>query len=329
MRALVCKQYGTADQLVIEDRADPAPSKGQILVEVRAAGLNFPDLLSIAGKYQVRVPPPFVPGFEAAGVVSAVGEGARRFSVGDRVMITPGIGAFAEKCAVDETMAQPLPDGLSFEQGAGFTITYATSYHAFRQCAPLEAGATVLVLGAAGGVGTTAVEIAKAMGARVIAAASSDAKLAFARESGADEVVDYTSTSLKEAVKELTDGAGVDVVYDPVGGEAAREALRLLAWGGRYLVVGFASGDIPEFPANLVLLREASIIGVYWGGWAQKNPGLAASNMKDLGEMVARGALQPRVTGAYPLDRFAEAFAALAGRRVRGKLVLTFQTAEQ
>ncbi len=323
MRALICKEYGPAEKLVLEQRRDPAPGARQVAVEIRAAGVNFPDLLVIAGQYQIRTEPPFVPGSEAAGVVTALGPGAGRFEVGDRVIVTPAGGAFAEQCVVDQNLAFPLPENLSFEQGAGFTITYGTSYHAFRQCTQLSAEDTVLVLGAAGGVGITAVEIAKAMGARVIAAASSPEKLAFARESGADELIDYSATSLRDAVKEKTGGKGVDVVYDPVGGELAQQALRGLAWHGRYLVIGFASGEIPNFPANLALLKEAKIQGVWWGTWSERNPADSLRNMSELAALVAAGKLNPRVTESYPLERFVEAFAAISERSAKGKVVLT------
>jgi NADPH:quinone reductase len=325
MRALVCTAYGPPESLVIEQRADPAPGPGEVLVDIRAAGINFPDVLMIAGQYQVKTPPPFVPGGEAAGVVAAVGENVERLSPGDRVIVTPALGAFAEKCALPAGRCLPLPAGLSFEQGAGFTVTHATTWHALRQSTELRPGETVLVLGAAGGVGVAAVELAKALGARVIAAASSAEKLAFAREAGADETIDYSSASLRDAVKELTDGRGVDVVYDPVGGDLAEQAYRALAWHGRYLVIGFASGEIPRFPANIALLKEASVIGVWWGTWAGHNPALAARNMSDLAAMVEDGTLKPRVTERYPLERFADAFAAITGRRALGKVVLTME----
>jgi NADPH:quinone reductase len=323
MRALVCTAYGPPESLVIEQRADPAPGPGEVLVDIRAAGINFPDVLMIAGQYQVKTPPPFVPGGEAAGVVAAVGENVERLSPGDRVIVTPALGAFAEECVLPEARCLPLPPALSFEQGAGFTVTHATTWHAFRQSTELRPGETVLVLGAAGGVGVAAVEIARALGARVIAAASSAEKLAFAREAGADETIDYSSASLRDAVKELTDGRGVDVVYDPVGGDLAEQAYRALAWHGRYLVIGFASGEIPRFPANIALLKEASVIGVWWGTWAGHNPALAARNMSDLAALVEDGTLKPRVTERYPLERFADAFAAITGRRALGKVVLT------
>jgi NADPH2:quinone reductase len=323
MRALVCKEYGPPESLVIEERPDPVPGAGEVLVDVRAAGINFPDVLAIAGTYQVKIPPPFVPGNEAAGIVEAVGAGVTRIKPGDRVIVTPHGGGFAEKCVAPEKLCLPLPAALDFAQGAGFTVTYATSYHAFRQCTELKKGETVLVLGAAGGVGSSAIEIAKALGAHVIAAASSEDKLQFARESGADQTINYSEVSLRDAVKELTEGKGIDVVYDPVGGELAQMALRSLAWHGRYLVIGFACGDIPAFPANLALLKEASIIGVWWGTWASRNPQESLQNMAELAAMIDEGRLTPRVTERYPLEQFTDAFAAITARRAKGKVVLT------
>ena len=325
MKALVCKEYGPPEKLCIEEHDDPLPRDGEVLVDIKAAGINFPDVLMISGNYQVKIPPPFVPGGETAGIVEAVGNGVTRFKPGDRVIAIPPGGGFAEKCVLTEKLCFPLPENLSFEQGAGFTITYATSYHAFRQCTELKAGETVLVLGAAGGVGITAVEIAKALGARVIAAASSEDKLQFAREAGADETINYSEVPLKESVKELTGGNGADVVYDPVGGELAEQAYRALAWHGRYLVIGFASGDIPKFPINIALLKEASIIGVWWGTWANHNPADSLQNMAELAAMVDKGALNPRVTESYPLARYADAFAAITERRAKGKVVLTMK----
>ncbi len=323
MRALVCNAYGPPESLVLEQRDDPVPGVGEVLVDIRAAGINFPDVLAIAGEYQVKTPPPFVPGGEAAGVVAAVGAGVERFRPGERVIVTPSLGAFAEQCVLAERLCMPLPASLSFEQGAGFTVTHATTHHAFRQSTELRPGETVLVLGAGGGVGVAAVEIAKALGARVIAAASSPPKLEFARQAGADETIDYSATSLRDAVKELTGGRGVDVVYDPVGGDLAEQAYRSLARHGRYLVIGFASGEIPRFPINIALLKEASVIGVWWGTWAGHHPQLAAQNMQELAALVDSGTLRPRVTERYPLERFAEAFAAITGRRALGKVVLT------
>jgi NADPH2:quinone reductase len=322
MRALVCREYGPPDSLVIEEHDDPVPGPGQVCIDVAAAGINFPDVLSIAGKYQVKTPTPFIPGNEAAGIVTAIGDGVARYAVGDKVIINCTGGAFAEKCVADVATTAPLPDDLSFEQGAGFSVTYGTSAHALRQSANLKSGETVLVLGAAGGVGITAVEIAKAMGARVIAAASSAEKLAFARSAGADEAINYSTTPLKETVKELTGGKGADVVYDPVGGELADQAFRATAWHGRYLVIGFASGDIPKFPANIALLKEASIIGVWWGTWAMKNPELQRQNMLEMAKLIRSGKVSPRVTESYSLDKFDAAFKAITERRALGKVTL-------
>ena len=323
MQALICKAFGSTDDLVIEEVDDPVAESGQVLVDIQAAGLNFPDILVIAGQYQQKTPPPFIPGNEAAGVVSAVGEGVSRYSVGDKVIVMLRGGAFAEKCAVDENLVFPLPEQLNFEQGAGFSITYCTSYHALKQSANIQPGETLLVLGAAGGVGTTAIEIGKAMGARVIAAASDNEKLEFAKSVGADELINYTDTSLNDAVKEITDGAGADVVYDPVGGELAQQALRATAWHGRYLVIGFASGEIPKFPANLPLLKEASIVGVWWGTWSAKNPREQMKNIQEMAAMIADGRLTPKVTAEYPLDKFKEAFRSISERKVMGKIVFT------
>ena len=322
MRALICNDLGSTDQLVIEEWPDPVAGPGQVLVRLHAAGINFPDILVIKGLYQVKIEPPFIPGNEAAGIITAVGDGVGHYEVGDRVMIMPEGAAFAELCALPVERVIPMPESLDFEQAAGFTITYATSYHGLKQSANIKAGDTVLVLGAAGGVGITAVEIAKAMGARVIAAASSDEKLEFARSAGADEIINYSTDSLKEQCKALTSGKGVDVVYDPVGGELAQQALRALAWHGRYLVIGFACGDIPNFPANIALLKEASIIGVWWGTWAARHPADSVQNMQELAVMLAKGELTPRVTETFPLEQFAAAFDLLSSRKAKGKVIL-------
>ncbi len=323
MRALICKEFGSTDSLVIETVDDPVPGPGEVRIDIHAAGINFPDILVIAGQYQLKTPPPFIPGNEAAGIVSGIGDGITRFSVGDKVVVMLRGGAFAEKCVVNENLVFPLPSQMTFEQGAGFSVTYCTSYHALKQSANLQPGETLLVLGAAGGVGTTAIEIGKAMGARVIAAASSDEKLAFAKSTGADETINYTDCSLNDAIKELTDGAGVDVVYDPVGGEMAQMALRATAWHGRYLVIGFASGEIPKFPANLALLKEASIVGVWWGTWSAKNPQGQAQNLQEMAAMIADGRLKPKITETYRLEEFKKAFRSISDRKVKGKIVFT------
>ena len=323
MRALICREFGPPEALVLEDTDTPIAGEGQLLVDLYAAGINYPDILIFAGKYQVRFEPPFVPGYEAAGVVTAVGDGVTKYSPGDKVIVIPMPqgGAFAEQIVIDENQAYPLPESLSFEQGAGFPITFCTSYHALKDCAALKAGETVLVLGAAGGVGTTAVEIAKAMGARVIAAASTVEKLEFARSAGADDCINYSNEPLKESVREITGGRGVDVVYDPVGGDLAEQALRSAAWHGRHLVVGFASGEIPRLPVNLTLLKEASIVGVFWGQWAALNPQSHLQNMREMVEMLSAGKLNSRITEAYDLADYVRAYDDVANRRIRGKTV--------
>lgn len=324
MRALVCREFGTPESMKVEDWDDPVPGDDEIVFDVKAAGLNFADVLMIAGQYQIRTEPPFIAGNEAAGVVSAVGRNVTRFKVGDQIIGALRGGAFAEKSAVAEGAAIPLPESMTLEQGAAYSVAYGTSFHGLKQGANLRPGETVLVLGAAGGVGYAAVDIAKAMGARVIAAASSYEKLAFARKAGADETINYTEQPLKDALKALTDGKGVDVVYDPVGGDLAEQALRACRWHGRYLVVGFASGDIPRLPANLALLKEASIVGVWYGTWAEKHPDQFIENNGLLERMVNAGELRPAFSEAFTLDDFASAFRVITERRVLGKAVLTF-----
>ncbi len=327
MRALVCKAYGPTDDLVLETLDDPQIGKHDVLVDVVAAGINFPDLLVVAGKYQDKTPPPFVPGNEAAGTIAQIGDEVRGYAVGDRVILMPRGGAFAERCRVNVSQIAPLPSALSFEQGAGFGVVFGTSYHALKQCARLQPGETVLVLGAAGGVGAAAVELAKTMGARVIAAASSAEKLAFARAAGADETINYTDDNLRDSVKALTDGAGVDVVYDPVGGEIAEQAFRSLAWHGRHLVIGFASGDIPSMPANIALLKEAQLVGVWWGTWIAKHPGEHARNMQELAAWVADGRLRATVSETFALDDYKAAFRRLSERKAMGKVILRMDNA--
>ena len=324
MRALTCNEHGPFESLVIAEWDDPVPADNEIVFDVRAAGLNFADLLIVAGKYQVRTPTPFIPGNEAAGTVTAIGKDVTRFAIGDRIIGALRGGAFAEKSAVTQDSAIRLPDTMTFEQGAAYSVTYGTSYHGLKQGANVQPGETVLVLGAAGGVGYAAVDIAKAMGAHVIAAASSEKKLDFAREAGADETINYSEQPLKESVKALTDGKGVDVVYDPVGGDLAEQALRSCAWHGRYLVVGFASGDIPRLPINLTLLKEASIIGVWYGTWVENHKDQFAKNIRELERMVDAGQIRPAYSEAFSLDNFADAFRTIAERRVLGKVVLTF-----
>lgn len=328
MKAVVCKELGLPEKLeLVSDWPEPAPGEHELVVDVKAAGLNFPDVLMIQGKYQHQPEMPFVPGGECAGVVSAVGNKVSRFKVGDRVISVAGVGAFSEKVLANEFGVFPMPDRLSFEQAAGVSITYFTSYYALKQRAQLKAGETLLVLGAAGGVGATAVELGKLMGARVIAAASSDEKLELCRKLGADEVINYSETGIKEAVKELTGGKGVDVIYDPVGGDYAEPAVRSMAWNGRYLVIGFASGPIPEIPLNLTLLKGCSIVGVFWGRFSGEEPEVQMQNVKELWEMFEQGQLNPVVTDSFPLEEYEQAFNCLLERRARGKVILTAKEA--
>ncbi|MFJ3107898.1 NADPH:quinone oxidoreductase family protein [Pseudomonas putida] len=322
MKAVLCKTLGPARDLVLEDVASPQPKKNEILLDVQAAGVNFPDTLIIEGKYQFQPPLPFSPGGEAAGVVAAVGEKAGTFKVGDRVMALTGWGAFAEQVAVPFYNVLPIPASLDFTTAAAFGMTYGTSMHALRQRGQLQAGETLLVLGASGGVGLAAVEIGKAMGARVIAAASSAEKLAVAKAAGADELIDYSQASLREEIKRLTGGQGVDVIYDPVGGELFEQAVRGLAWNGRLLVVGFASGSIPQLAANLVLLKGAAVLGVFWGAFAQRQPQDNAANFKQLFAWHAEGKLKPLVSQTYPLAEAGAAIEKLGQRQAVGKLVV-------
>lgn len=323
MRALVCEEFAPYSELSVSDVPEPELAPGMVMVDVKAAGVNFPDILLVEGKYQMKPPTPFVPGMEAAGIVSAVGEGAQGVKPGDRVIVATMLGAFAEKVPAPAAQTVPMPDSMSFEEGAAFTTIYGTSYHALKQRAKLKEGETILVLGAAGGVGLATVQIAKAMGARVIAAASSQDKLDVAKEAGADDLVNYSSEDLKARVKELTGGKGVDVVYDPVGGDLAEPALRATGGGARYLVVGFAAGDIPKIPLNLALLNSRDILGVFWGAWVGQFPRENAQNMKELFDLYEAGKIKPRISAAYDLEDFKKAFADIMERRVMGKVVLT------
>ena len=324
MKAVVCKAHGLPDKLeLVGDWAEPGLGDNDVLIKVKAAGLNFPDVLMIQGKYQMQPDLPFVPGGECAGEVEAVGPAVTRYKVGDKVIAAMGVGAFCEKIAVHELAAFPMPEALSFEQAAGISVTYFTSYHALKQRANIQPGETLLVLGAAGGVGTTAIELGKLMGAKVIAAASSDEKLETCKQLGADEVINYSTTSLKDAIKELTGGKGVDVVYDPVGGDFSEPAIRSMGWNGRYLVVGFASGPIPKIPLNLTLLKGCAIVGVFWGRFTVEEPELNQQNIKELWELFAQGKLNPMVTDVFPVEKYEEAFNCMTERRARGKVILS------
>jgi NADPH:quinone reductase len=322
MKAVLCTQFGTPDDLQLADIAEPKPGPGEAVVAVRAAALNFFDLLIIAGKYQHKPPFPFSPAAEFAGVVESVGAGVSGFAPGDRVIGWTGWGAARQKIAADVAHLVKLPDGLDFERAAGLTVTYATTLYGLRERGALKAGETLVVLGASGGVGLAAIEIGKIMGARVIACASSQEKLAFARAHGADETVNYASEDLREALKRLGGARGIDVVYDPVGGQYAEPALRSLGWEGRYLVVGFAAGDIPKIPLNLVLLKSCDIRGVLWGAWTMRDPKGQAALMKDIAAWCAEGKLSAHVHAVYPLSETAAALKAIAERKVMGKIVL-------
>lgn len=322
MKAVVVDEYGPWENLEIREVEDPHPGNGEVLVEIAAAGINFPDILMVQGNYQVKPPTPFIPGVEGAGTIAQLGDGVSGFSVGDRVVFLPDLGAFAEKVVVPASRLITMPPDLSFKAGAGLAMIYGTSYHALKQRADLQAGETLLVLGASGGVGTAAVQLGKAMGATVIAAASTDEKLAFAKSQGADATINYTSEDVKDKAKELTEGRGVDVVYDPVGGSYAEPAFRAIGWKGRYLVVGFAAGDIPKLPLNLALLKGASIVGVFWGSFVGREPAVSASNFAEIASMLAAGQLVPPITASYPLAEFKDAFAQIADRQAVGKLLL-------
>jgi NADPH2:quinone reductase len=322
MKAVLCKAYGPPDSLVVEELPSPTAGLGEVVLAVRACGVNFPDVLIIQNKYQFRPPLPFAPGGEVAGVVKAVGEGVDGVKVGDRVIGSTGWGGFAEELALDASRVIPIPDEMDFVTAAAFLLTYGTSHHALKDRAQLRAGETLLVLGAAGGVGLAAVELGKVMGARVIAAASTPEKLAVCREHGADELIDYAREDLKERVKQLTSGEGADVVYDPIGGAYAETALRGTAWNGRYLVVGFAAGEIPKIPLNLVLLKGCQIVGVFWGAFTAREPDRHRANVAELMAWFRAGKVKPHVSATYPLEGAAAALNAMAERRVMGKVVL-------
>lgn len=324
MKAVVCKEHGLPDKLVFEPEwPDPEVGDNEVLIDVKAAGLNFPDVLIIQNKYQTKPDLPFIPGGECSGVVAAVGKNVTRLQPGEKVISMGAHGAFCSRIAADQNTVFPMPEGLSFEQAAGVAITYFTSYHALKQRANIQPGETLLVLGAAGGVGTTAVELGKLFGARVIAAASTDEKLELCKQLGADEVINYSKVSLKDALKELTGGKGVDVVYDPVGGDYSEPALRSMAWKGRFLVIGFASGPIPSIPLNLTLLKGCAIVGVFWGRFMAEEPEVNLQNIHELWALFAQGKLNPVVTDLFPLEKYEEAYACMMERRARGKVILT------
>ncbi|WP_375196242.1 NADPH:quinone oxidoreductase family protein [Sphingobium sp.] len=327
MKAIICENFATVGDLKYGVFPAPEPGPGELLINVTAAGVNYPDVLIVQGKYQTKPALPFVPGSEAAGHVAALGEGVEGFAVGDRVIAFTGSGAFAEQVRVPATQVWPVPAGVDLAVAAGIAITYGTSCHALKDRAALQPGETLLVLGAGGGVGLTAVELGKHMGARVIAAASSPEKLALARAQGADELIDYAQEDLRERVKALTGGKGVDIVYDPVGGPMSITAVKSLAWGGRHLVIGFAGGEIPAIPANLLLLKSAAAVGVLWGNSVRADPVRQGANMRQILDWLAQGALKPVIDARFPLSDAADALHHLEKRKVKGKVLLTLASA--
>ncbi len=322
MKALVCHSYGPPENLVLEELTDLAPDAGQVVVEVYAASLNFPDTLQIQGKYQFQPPMPFTPGSEVGGIIRAIGKGIKSFQVGDRVMATPSIGGMAEQVAVTPAGLRKIPENMDFKTAAGFSMVYTTSYHALKQRAQLKPGETLLVLGASGGVGMAAVELGKLIGARVIAAASSDEKLEFVSQADPDELLNYGDGDLKEKVKALTDDKGADVIHDPVGGNLFDQATRCINWNGRILVVGFASGRIPEYKANLALLKGASMVGVFLGRFRKEEPQAYEENFVELLEMFSAGKLKPIISQTFTLEDYVSAFSVFTERRAMGKVVL-------
>jgi len=322
MKAVRCNQHGGPELLTVEDIAAPVPKAGEVLVSVKAAGVNFPDALIIQNKYQFKPALPFTPGGELAGVVIAVGDGVTRVRVGDAVIGFTGWGAFAELAVLPAEGLIPMPEGMPFEIAGSFLMTYGTSWHALKDRAQLQAGETVLVLGAAGGIGIAAIEIAKALGARVIAAASSTEKLQICRAKGADETINYSYEDLRERVKALTGGRGVDVVCDPVGGKFTEPALRSLAWRGRLLVIGFADGEIPRLPLNLPLLKGCAIVGVFWGDFLKREPDAAAADLRELLRLYAQSSIASLVSLRCPLEGAGGAIEALMKRKVMGKAVV-------
>ncbi len=325
MHAWLCENPTGVDALTWKELPTPQPKAGEVLIEIRAASLNFPDLLIVQNKYQMKPPLPFVPGSEYAGVVQAVGEGVKHLKIGQNVACLSGTGGFGTHTIAPASLCMPLPDGFSYVDAAAFIMIYATSWHALMDRAQLKAGETVLVLGAAGGVGTAAIQIAKAAGARVIAAASTDEKCALCLSIGADATINYSRQNLRDEIKALTDGKGPDVIYDPVGGEFAEPAFRSIAWRGRYLVVGFAAGPIPALPFNLALLKGASIVGVFWGDFARREPKANAAMMAELAGRYAQGKIKPVIDRTMPMADLKAAYAHMGSRGVKGKLVMVNQ----
>lgn len=321
MKAVLCESYGPPENLVVKEIESLVPGKGEVVIEVKASGLNFPDTLIIEGKYQFQPEMPFSPGGEVAGIVKRIGEGVEHLKIGDRVMAGTGWGGFAEEVVGKASNVFPLPVGISFEQAASSMMTFGTSYHALVNRAELKSGETLLVLGAAGGVGTAAIQIGKALGAKVIAAASSEEKLQYCKSIGADDTINYSHEDIKNQAKLLTEGKGVDVVYDPIGDRFTEPALRSMAWKGRYLVVGFAAGEIPKIPLNLPLLKGCSIVGVFWGGFFRNEPQVNADNFKTIVRWLVEGKVQAQIHKKYNLEQVAEAMSELTSKKVKGKII--------
>ena len=322
MKAILCTRYGGPDDLELKDLPDPIPGAGEVVVAVKAAALNFFDTLIIAGKYQMKPAFPFSPAAEFAGVVERVGSGVSALNPGDRVAASMGYGAARERVVIAADRLVAVPDGVDFERAAGLIITYGTTLHALKDRAQLKAGETLAVLGASGGVGLAAVELGKLMGARVIACASSADKLALARQHGADDAINYAEEDIKDGLRRVTGGKGPDVIYDPVGGPYSEPALRAIAWEGRFLVVGFAAGDIPKLPLNLVLLKNCDVRGVFWGAWSERAPDAHRANIAQLMRWCADGKLAVHVHAVYPLAQTADALKAIANRSAMGKVIL-------
>ncbi len=323
MKAVLCKELGLPNKLVVEDVPSPKAGKGEVVLSVKACGVNFPDTLIIQGKYQFKPELPFSPGGEVAGVVKEVGDGVTSPRPGDRVIAFSTWGGFAEEMAIEADRTMPMPETMDFVPASAFVLTYGTSYHALKDRAQLKAGETLLVLGASGGVGIAAIQLGKMMGARVIAAASTDQKLQVCKQNGADELINYSDDDLRARIKALTGGKGVDVIYDPVGGPCSELALRDMAWNGRFLVIGFAAGDIPKVPLNLTLLKGCSIVGVFWGAFTRKEPENNRRNNEQLMQFFAEGKVKPHIHATYPLEKAAEALNEVMNKRVSGKVVLT------
>ena len=322
MKAVLCKEYGPPESLVIEEIASKPVGKGEVRVALHAAGVNFPDVLIIQGKYQFKPQMPFSPGGEAAGQITELGEGVTGYAIGDRVIVMCGWGGFADEIVIGADRVVKMPASMDYATGAAFLMTYGTSHHALKQRANIKPGETLLVLGAAGGVGLAAVELGKVMGARVIAAASTDEKLALCRKFGADEVINYSHEKIRDRVKELTGGQGADVIYDAVGGDAFDEAIRCINWEGRLLVVGFASGRIPQLPVNLALLKGCQVVGVFWGDFTRRDPELHRQNLDEMMRWFEEGKLHPHVSAEYAMEDVASALNDMMQRKVQGKAVV-------